>query len=81
MSPTPDTRVCVQKISDGMGAQNLVMLNSYLLYGSKSLGALVALNRAYITHVKANQELFMIINFSRLSFSLIQFYHQVVDDP
>jgi hypothetical protein len=81
MLPTSDTRVCVQKISDGMGAQNLVMLNPYLLYGSKSLGALVALNRAYITHVKANQEFFMIINFSRLSFSLIQFYHQVVDDP
>jgi hypothetical protein len=81
MLPTLDTRVFVQKISDGMGAQNLVMPNPYLLSRSKSLGALVALNRTYITHVKANEEFFMIINFSRLSFCLIQFYHQVVDDP
>jgi hypothetical protein len=81
MLPTLDSRVLVvQKISDGMGAQNLVMQNPYLLSGSKSLGALVALEQTYITQVKANQEFSLIINFSRLSFYIIQFYHQVVDD-
>jgi hypothetical protein len=63
-----------------MGAQNLVMQNPYLLSGSKSLAALVALEQTYITKVKANQEFSLIINFSRLSFYIIQFYHQVVDD-
>jgi hypothetical protein len=63
-----------------MGAQNLVMQNPYLLSGSKSLAALVALEQTYITKVKANQKFSLIINFSRLSFYIIQFYHQVVDD-
>jgi hypothetical protein len=63
-----------------MGAQNLVMQNPYLLSGSKSLAALVDVEQTYITKVKANQKFSLIINFSRLSFYIIQFYHQVVDD-